>query len=127
MQTLIEKFELVAEDLEKEYGELTLFGLFLREDSFEKWDVIVSAPWLLPDSQESYNMITTEIHKFIKNGNLVKLSRIAILSVDNPLVKLLQNTWTGKGLFQLPNPQILSDLLAFNIKSAYLLRSTKNN
>ena len=127
MQTLIEKFQLVVDDLEKEYGELTLFGLFLREESFEKWDVIVSAKWLNPDSQESYSLINTEIQKFIKNGNLIKLSRIVILSIDNPVVQLLQKTWTGKGQFQLPNTQILSDGLAFNIKSAYLLRCTKNN
>lgn len=125
MQTLIEKFQLVADDLEKEYGEITLFGLFLREDSFEKWDVIVSAQWLNPDSQGSYSLINTEIQKFIKNGNLIKLSRIVILSIDNPVVKLLQKIWTGRGQFQLLNTQILSDALSFNIKSAFLLRCTK--
>ncbi len=127
MQTLVEKFKPVIDDIEKEHGEITVFGLFLREDSFEKWDVIVSAPWLNPSSLESYSLINNEIQKFIKNGNLMKLSRIVILSSDNPLIKLLQNTWTGRGQFQLQNTQMLSEALSFNIKSAYLLKCTKNN
>lgn len=122
MQNLIDKFKLVLDSLEKEHGEVTLFALFLREDAFEKWDVVVCAKWLNPESQNSYSLVNSEIQKFIKNGSLTKLSRIVIISNNNPLVKLLQNCYIGKEQFQIPNPQFLSDILLFNIKSAYLLK-----
>lgn len=125
MQNLIEKFQFVVEDLENEHGELTLFGLFLREEAFEKWDVLVSASWLSPGSLESYTLINSSVQKYIKNENLIKLSRIVILSTDNPFVKKLQETWTGKGQYQLQNAQTFSDALSFNIKTAYLLKCAK--
>lgn len=126
MQNLIDKFKLVLDSLEKEHGEVTLFALFLREDAFEKWDVVVSAKWLNPESQDSYSLVNSEIQKFIKNGNLIKLSRIVIISSNNPLLKVLQTFMNGKGQVQIQNSQILSDTLSFNIKSAYLLKCVKD-
>ncbi len=126
MQNFVKKFELVVDALEK-FGPVPFFGLFERVDSTEKWDVIIGAPWLDPDASPSFKLINLVIQRFVKTGSPETLTRVVILREDNPLEKLLQNTWTGKGLFQLKDTKILAEIFPFKIKSAYLLRCTKKD
>ena len=42
----IEKFRRVMEEVSAARGEFVFFGLFLREEAPDTWDVVISAPWL---------------------------------------------------------------------------------
>lgn len=45
MKELLTKLRLIEKETAKEKGEYNLFALFLREDSPNKWDILVSASW----------------------------------------------------------------------------------
>ena len=45
----IEKFRRAMQDISATRGEFILFGLFLREEAPDKWDLVISAPWLETD------------------------------------------------------------------------------
>src|SRR2546421_8421493 len=45
----IEKFRRLMEDISAERGEFVFFGLFLREEAVDKWDLVISAPWIEAD------------------------------------------------------------------------------
>jgi hypothetical protein len=44
--SLIEKCRQVKQEMSQTQGDFTLFGLFEREETAGKWDILVSAPWL---------------------------------------------------------------------------------
>lgn len=128
MQNLIEKLHSVISFLDKAYGDVSLFSLFLREDSFEeKWDIIIAAPWLDPNAQKSYTIINSALQKHLNIEDLSKISRIVILGKTNPLLITFNDlfTLTVKGSIFLDHTKIDSSSFAFNIKSAYLLRSLR--
>ena len=44
---LVKKFVSLERDVSAEKGGFSLFGLFHREEaSFDKWDLVIAAPWL---------------------------------------------------------------------------------
>jgi hypothetical protein len=44
--SLIEKCRQVEQEMSQTWGSFALFGLFEREETAGKWDILVSAPWL---------------------------------------------------------------------------------
>ena len=48
---LTEKFTRLESQIAQEKGDFTLFALFMREDVPDRWDLIVSAPWLGDDKR----------------------------------------------------------------------------
>ena len=47
--TLFDKFQKAEEELSREHGRFSLFGLFERCNLIGRWDVVLSAPWLGTD------------------------------------------------------------------------------
>jgi len=47
--TLFDKFQQAEEELSREHGRFSLFGLFERRNLIGRWDVVMSAPWLGTD------------------------------------------------------------------------------
>jgi len=58
---LFEKLESLEKKIADERGEFSLFGLFLREDAEDRWDIVVAAPWLNADSMEDINYIAKKL------------------------------------------------------------------
>jgi len=47
--TLFDKFQQAEEELSREHGRFSLFGLFERRNLIGRWDVVLSASWLGTD------------------------------------------------------------------------------
>lgn len=120
MKKLIEKFQKIEKRLSVLKGDFALFGLFLREESADKWDVVVSAPWLDADRKQSLETIAAEIQSTLTKSELNELSRIAIIDGNNPALETLRRAiQIEHGNAEIQN----SDFFGLKIKHAYLITS----
>jgi hypothetical protein len=128
MKEEIQKLKSVVSALEQSHGQLLIFALFLREEPLEKWDIIVSAPWLDSSELSSYTIVSSEIKKTLTDSELMQFSRIVILNPNDAVVSYIQDLKTiTNGGFELLEAPVLSEHFGFTIKKAYLLRSQKIN
>jgi hypothetical protein len=126
MKELIEKLKLVIKDLEKSKGSLLIFAIFLREDSLEKWDIIVAASWLDPSEMESYKIVSNALRDHLTSSDFLNVSRIVILPAKDPVTSFLINLEVVEnGGYKQLSTDDLTDTFGFEIKRAYLLRSKK--
>ncbi len=126
MIELIDKIKSLIQVLEKENAPLSLCALFLREEPLERWDVVVSAPWLSSQEMQSYRTVSSKLQDSLSDSELVQVSRVVILDQNDPVVSYLQGleTITNGGYTQLSVDE-LSTKFKFSIRKAYLLRSQK--
>ena len=61
MKEILDKLKRIVVDLEKDHGPILIFALFLREDSYEKWDVVACATWLSSGDINAYKTIIDEL------------------------------------------------------------------
>ncbi len=126
VQEIIEKLKAAMTSLEKEKGPLLIFALFLREDSFEKWDIIISGTWLNSKEMSAYKLISSKLREVLDESELLQFSRIVLLDPEDPVVSFLLDQQTIKnGGYKELSGEALSDKFKFTIKRAYLLRSQK--
>ena len=63
MKNTATKLAQVERDIAKEKGGFILFALFLREDSPDLWDILVSAPWVTKKKDDSIKYIAKKIRQ----------------------------------------------------------------
>ncbi|CAN2039827.1 conserved hypothetical protein [Candidatus Magnetomoraceae bacterium gMMP-15] len=83
-QVIIDKFIKIKHDIIEEKGDFTLFALFLRDNSPNKWDVVVAGPWLDSDKNEAYNYLSKQITLRLEPKEMTSLARIALIDETNP-------------------------------------------
>src|SRR3972149_4648130 len=66
MKKFIEKIAILEQSISAEKGDFVLFALFLREDAQDKWDLVVSAPWLEVNKKESLSYLTNELRSHLR-------------------------------------------------------------
>ncbi|MCI0696803.1 hypothetical protein L0337_32965 [candidate division KSB1 bacterium] len=76
-------------EITAEKGELTLFGLFLREDAPNVWDLVVAAPWIEKNRSKALHYIVEKIKAHLTMPELLSLSKVVILESINPLLKAI--------------------------------------
>lgn len=84
MKNLAEKALKVVQRLEKEKGAFDLFGIFLREDAPDVWDIVVAAPWLKGHTAENVAFIVNELNTTFTVPDWMNISRISILDQGKP-------------------------------------------
>ncbi len=94
MKEIIEKFKSIEKELSIEKGDFNLFALFLREDSANKWDLLVSADWIVQNKSESIKIIANKVQEYLEKKELVNLSRIVVIEEDNPALDVIHKTIT---------------------------------
>lgn len=123
MNTLIEKIKNIEIELSKEKGGFKLFALFLREESFDKWDVLISAPWVQNNQQESFRYIANKIQEKLNKEELLQLSRIILINEKNTTLTAINKAInTEHGINEVRD----SNFFGLQIKHAYIITS-KNN
>jgi len=122
MKEQAEKLQIVEKNLSESKGQFELFALFLREDSPDKWDLLISADWARADKKTSINRIIKEIKKVLSDHELLMLSRIIILDKDEEVVKAIhQAVKVEHGLAEITD----TNFFGLSIKHAYLITSQK--
>lgn len=127
MKEILDKFKSVVLSLEENYGSILLFALFLREDSLEKWDIVVSASWLNSSDKNAYTKVISKIQSILNSSELIEISRVVILDNTDPVVSFLQEVCplTNGGFKETPKDfsvEPFSEKFGFTIRKAYILR-----
>jgi hypothetical protein len=129
-EIFLDKLKSVVQSLEKRHKPILLFAIFQREDSLQKWDIIISAPWLSSSDKNAYQTVVSTIQAHLSTSELIQFSRIVILDHNDPVTSFLQDICplTNGGYKKSPEDfsvEPLSDKFGFNIKKAYVLRCQK--
>lgn len=105
-----------------EKGEYDLFALFLREDSSNKWDILVSADWMNNNKEQALKYLAPKIQKSFTKYELVQISRIVIIEENNPALPALQQAISIKHC----SAEIKdSNFFGLQIKHAFLITSRR--
>lgn len=118
MDGIIDKLREIERITSHERGNYKLFGLFLREDSLDKWDLLVAADWIRADDPEPLQYISSKIQSSLTQIEIVRLSRVLLIAKDNPGLKALQQGFSVEGgMAEIED----SVILGLQIKHAYLI------
>lgn len=83
------KFAKLEADVAAARGDFTLFALFLREDVPDRWDLIISAPWVSADQRGALDYLVNRIKSDLGPGDLTQLSRIVFIDPTDVSVRAL--------------------------------------
>jgi hypothetical protein len=124
MREIIEKLKLIEKRISEQEGSLSLFSLFLREDSEEKWDLVVSAEWLEKDKKNGYEILADEVNKILNKNELLTLSRIVLLDKRNPVLQKINQAVSCEHIdVELKD----SNFFGLQIKHAFIITSKRDN
>lgn len=87
----VNKFIALEKKIAREKGKFVLFALFERAESKNKWDVVVSAPWL-GDSVNRWDYLIRRISSELDSTELNRLSRIVVLESTDDVVRRVNNS-----------------------------------
>ena len=77
---MVEKLSEVEQDLAEDRGAFSLFGVFLRKGSPDRWDIVVAAPWFGEDKASAIDVISRKLRTALGPGELLLVSRIVPLA-----------------------------------------------
>lgn len=83
---LIEKSRRVEREIARNWGGFSLFGLFEREQTAGKWDVLVSAPWLRTD-RTGIQLIVSGFISELSQEDWLMIAGVVPLSSSSPYVQ----------------------------------------
>src|SRR3989337_3385070 len=89
MKKFIEKIAALEQSISTEKGDFVLFALFLREDAQDKWDLVVSAPWIEVNKKEALSYLTNELRSHLRSQEMLTLSRIVLVDNDDPALEAI--------------------------------------
>ena len=89
---LKDNFRRLESDISAVRGEFALFALFLREDLPDRWDLIVSAPWVATDQKSALDYLVNKIKSDLGPEELTQLSRIVFIDPEDVAVENLNKS-----------------------------------
>lgn len=120
---LTEKFAELESGIAEEKGGFALFALFMREDSPDRWDLIVSAPWTGDDKQSAVNYFVAQIKLRLGEQSLTRLSRIVVIDPQDAGVQALNRAiQVEHGRVEVRD----SDFFGLAVKHAYIITSKRS-
>jgi len=117
---LVNDFSRLESRISEKKGDFTLFALFLREDVADRWDLMVSAPWVGTDRKGALQYFVDEIRSFLGPENLTVLARIVIVDPNDEAVQNLNRAISVEhGRTEVRD----SNFFGLPIKHAYIITS----
>ena len=89
---LSDRFRNLESRIAEEKGGFTLFALFMREDAPDRWDLIVSAPWVGSDKRNAVDYFVEQIKSRLGAQDLRWLARIVVVDPLDAAVQALNRT-----------------------------------
>lgn len=124
MKELVEKLVSLERDISTEKGGFSLFALFLREGSPDRWDLVVSAPWVKVDKRETLDYFAKQLRSRLQTQELISLSRIVLIDEGNPNLEAIHKAITVEhGIAEVKN----SSFFGLEIKHAYIITSKRDD
>ncbi len=122
MNERVERLRQMEREISDEKGEFYLFGVFLREEAPDTWDLVVAAPWAMTDQKEVYRYLASKVQEHFSTQELAQLSRIVIVNPDNPgLDAITRAVVTQHGAAEVKN----CSFFGLEIKHAYIITSRR--
>lgn len=84
MRQLAEKLVSLEKEIASEKGPFDLFALFLREESPNRWDLVVSASWIKADEVSALRYMVNNIQSHFNIEESIFISRIIFIDENNP-------------------------------------------
>src|SRR5256885_49548 len=78
------KFIELRNEIIGERGDLALFALFLREDAEDRWDLLVSAPWLERNEAAGLRYLSKKLMTRLSERELLEISRVVLIEQSDP-------------------------------------------
>ena len=123
MKELVEKLMVIEKETSTEKGDYDLFALFLREDSSNKWEILVSAGWINNNKDEALKYLAQKIQQVFTQDELFQISRIVIIEKNNPALPALQQVISIEhGAAEIKD----SNFFGLQIKHAFLITSKRS-
>jgi hypothetical protein len=122
MEQMVEKLTSFEREAASEKGDFLLFGLFLREDAQDRWDLLASAPWLEERKIDGLRYLSDRLQPRLDAKERLLLSRIVILEKDNQVLAAIQRVVSTSH-----TPVEVQDSVFFGmqIRHAYIITATK--
>lgn len=120
MKTILEKLTKLELLLASEKGAFDLFALFLREDGFDKWDLVASADWVEEDYNEALHYVTRKLNSVLTTDELLKISKVVLIDEFDERVKNIQKAITVE---HKPTELRGNDFFGLRIELAYVITS----
>lgn len=122
MKEIVNKLIAIEKETSVERGEYNLFALFLREDSSNKWDILVAATWIDNNKEDALKYLAPKIQKAFTQNELLQISRIVIIEDTNPALPSLQQAVSIEhGSAEIKD----SSFFGLQIKHAFLITSKR--
>jgi len=122
MKTVAEKLRELENRVAQEKGPFSLFALFLREGSPDRWDLVVSAEWLEKNKEEEFNSLVKSVRWSLGADELVLLSRMVVVDHDDPALEAVHRALKAEhSLIELKD----CNFFELEIKHAYIITSQK--
>jgi hypothetical protein len=122
MNDLVGKLILLERLMASEQGDFSLFALFLREDAPDKWDLVVSAPWIEVDKRRALDFIARQLRSHLEPEELLSLSKVVLIDHDDPALGAIHNAVRVlHGTMEIRN----SAFFGLSIRHAYIITSQK--
>lgn len=124
MKDIATKLIDIEKKMSEKKGAFNLFALFMREDSENKWDLLVSSKWISKNKPESLKYIASNVQKALTQKELVKISRIVIIDDNNSaLDSIHQAIATEHNITEIRD----SIFFGLSIQQAYIITSQKTD
>ncbi len=122
MKQIAEKLRNLERQAAEEKGPFSLFGLFLRADAPDKWDLVVSAPWIDDNKEESLSYMAESLRASLAAEELLNLSRIVLVEQNNPGLEAVQRAMhVEHGVVEIKD----CNFFDLEIKSALIITSQR--
>ncbi len=122
MKEIVNKLITIEKETAAERGDYDLFALFLREDSSNKWDVLVAASWIDNNKEDALKYLAKKIQSLFTQSELLLISRIVLIEDSNPELPALQQTISIEhGSAEVKD----SNFFGIQIKHAFLITSRR--
>ena len=119
MIAIRQKLQQLVNTIEAERGPFTLFGVFMREDSPGRWDLVLSAPWLERGRLKALGQFVGLLEKAVGKEQVMSFSRIVTLNQDDRALDAIRE---AVGTAKPPLEKDGHNLFGLPIERAYILR-----
>ena len=118
MKELAEKLRKLETVASQQKGKFELFALFLRVDSANQWDILVSAPWITRNKKEALKYLSKLVQKDLDISELHQISRIAIIEDSMPVMEVFKQAIKNEhGIVEFVN----CTLFGMKVEHAYVI------
>ena len=123
MKDSIDEFVKLEETIAEEKGDFVLFALFLREDAFDKWDLVIAAPWANANDKPVYDYIAEMLRNHLDRKTMLLLSRIVVIDTENSFLdEILSVIDVRHQKVEMKNAEFFN----FKIEHAYIITANRD-